>query len=661
MLEKNLNPRDIRLLSPRQLDDLTREIREVIIATVSVNGGHLASSLGVVEIALALHRVFDTPNDKIVWDVGHQCYPHKLITGRFDRFHTLRQFGGIAGFPKSSESPFDNFNTGHSGTSISAALGMAVQRDLAGKSHKVIAVIGDGSLTNGMALEAMNHAGFMGTDIIIVLNDNEKSISRNVGAYSKYLSRLRVELVYMRKKQKLKKFLHYTKPGYRASSNPFVQFKERIKHILTPSRTGAVFQELGFAYIGPIDGHDIQLLCEVFESIKDLKGPILIHAVTSKGKGYKFAEEDSTKFHGVGAFNSKNGKAEKASKKPSYTSVFGSTLMSLAEKDEKIVAITAAMQDGTGLTNFRKAFPTRFFDVGIAEEHAVTFAAGLAKEGAKPFVAIYSTFLQRAYDQVLHDVCLQNLPVRFMIDRGGLVGEDGPTHHGVFDLSYLRQLPNMILMSPKDENELRHMVKTALEYNGGPIAVRYPRSEGVGVMLDRDIFSIPIGSWESLESGHDVALLAVGSMVYPSLEAASLLKKEGLDVEVINARSIKPLDDPLLTRIAGRHRFIVTLEENVLAGGFGSAVAEFLADHDFHGISVERIGLPDCFVEHGAQALLRGHYGLNPDKIAGTIRSFLERNLSTADKGTGSKDRADIYQKHIGSTEASAFWRNRAG
>ncbi|HBA53581.1 1-deoxy-D-xylulose-5-phosphate synthase [Syntrophorhabdus aromaticivorans] len=661
MLEKNLNPRDIRLLSPRQLDDLTREIREVIIATVSVNGGHLASSLGVVEIALALHRVFDTPNDKIVWDVGHQCYPHKLITGRFDRFHTLRQFGGIAGFPKSSESPFDNFNTGHSGTSISAALGMAVQRDLAGKSHKVIAVIGDGSLTNGMALEAMNHAGFMGTDIIIVLNDNEKSISRNVGAYSKYLSRLRVELVYMRKKQKLKKFLHYTKPGYRASSNPFVQFKERIKHILTPSRTGAVFQELGFAYIGPIDGHDIQLLCEVFESIKDLKGPILIHAVTSKGKGYKFAEEDSTKFHGVGAFNSKNGKAEKASKKPSYTSVFGSTLMSLAEKDEKIVAITAAMQDGTGLTNFRKAFPTRFFDVGIAEEHAVTFAAGLAKEGAKPFVAIYSTFLQRAYDQVLHDVCLQNLPVRFMIDRGGLVGEDGPTHHGVFDLSYLRQLPNMILMSPKDENELRHMVKTALEYNGGPIAVRYPRSEGVGVMLDRDIFSIPIGSWESLESGHDVALLAVGSMVYPSLEAASLLKKEGLDVEVINARSIKPLDDPLLTRIAGRHRFIVTLEENVLAGGFGSAVAEFLADHDFHGISVERIGLPDCFVEHGAQALLRGHYGLSPDKIAGTIRSFLERNLSTADKGTGSKDRADIYQKHIGSTEASAFWRNRAG
>jgi len=629
MIHKNLFPEDIRQLSQEQLVELAQEIRDLIIQTVSQTGGHLASSLGVVEITLALHRVFDTPNDKIVWDVGHQCYPHKLITGRFDRFHTLRQFGGISGFPKSSESPFDNFDTGHSGTSISAALGMAVQRDLAGKSHKVIAVIGDGSLTNGMALEAMNHAGFMGTDVTIVLNDNEKSISRNVGAYSRYLSRLRVELVYMQEKQKLKRLLHYTKPGYRASSNPFVQFKERVKHILTPSRTGAVFQELGFAYIGPIDGHDIQLLCEVFESVKDLKGPILIHAATSKGKGYKFAEEDSTKFHGVGAFNSENGKAEKTSKKPSYTSIFGSTLVNLAEKDEKIVAITAAMKDGTGLTNFKKAFPTRFFDVGIAEEHAVTFAAGLAKEGAKPFVAIYSTFLQRAYDQVLHDICLQNLPVRFMIDRGGLVGEDGPTHHGVFDLSYLRQLPNMVIMSPKDENELRHMIKTALDYNGGPIAVRYPRSDGVGVTIDQDTFSIPIGSWESLQDGRDAVLLAVGSMVYPSLEAGSLLKRDGFHVEVVNARSVKPLDDTFLTRIANQHKFVVTLEENVLAGGFGSAVIEFFVDHDFQDVRVKRIGLPDRFVEHGAQVLLRGHHGLSPDKIADTVRSFLEHNRAT--------------------------------
>jgi 1-deoxy-D-xylulose-5-phosphate synthase len=629
---KNLFPNDIKQLSQEQLVGLAQEIRDFVIQTVSQTGGHLASSLGVVEITLALHRVFDTPNDKIVWDVGHQCYPHKLITGRFDKFHTLRQFNGISGFPKSAESPYDNFDTGHSGTSISAALGMAVQRDLAGRSQKVIAVIGDGSLTNGMALEAMNHAGFMGTDIIIILNDNEKSISRNVGAYSRYLSRLRVELIYMQEKQKLKQFLHYAKPGFRASSNLFAQFKERLKHILTPSRTGAVFQELGFAYLGPIDGHDIQLLCEVFESIKDLKGPILIHAATSKGKGYKFAEEDSTKFHGVGAFNSTNGKAEKASKSPSYTSVFGETLTDLAGKDEKIVAITAAMKDGTGLTNFKKTFPARFFDVGIAEEHAVTFAAGLAKEGAKPFVAIYSTFLQRAYDQILHDVCLQKLPVRFMIDRAGLVGEDGPTHHGVFDLSYLRQLPNMVIMAPKDENELRHMIKTALEYNNGPIAVRYPRSDGVGVTMDQEILSIPIGSWEAIQEGNDVVILAVGSMVYPSLEASSLLKKEGFSVGVINARCVKPLDDASLMRIAEQHKFIVTLEENALAGGFGSAVIEFFADHNFHDIRVKRIGLPDHFVEHGSQALLRDHYGLSPVKIANAIRSSLEREQTMTDK-----------------------------
>lgn len=627
MIPKNVLPENIRQLSYEQLARLAQEIRDLIIQTVSQNGGHLASSLGVVEITLALHRVFDTPNDKIVWDVGHQCYPHKIITGRYERFHTLRQFGGIAGFPKSAESDFDTFDTGHSGTSISAALGMAVQRDLARKSHKIMAVIGDGSLTNGMALEAMNHAGFMGTDIIVILNDNEKSISRNVGAYSRYLSRLRVELVYMQEKQRLKKFIRYAKPGYRASSNLFVQFKERLKHILTPSRTGAVFQELGFAYIGPIDGHDIQLLCEVFESIKELKGPILIHAATSKGKGYKFAEEDSTKFHGVGAFNNSNGKVENASKKPSYTSVFGDTLVDLAGKDEKLVAITAAMKDGTGLTIFKRTFPDRFFDVGIAEEHAVTFAAGLAKEGAKPFVAIYSTFLQRAYDQVLHDVCLQNLPVRFMIDRGGLVGEDGPTHHGVFDLSYLRQLPNMVIMAPKDENELRCMIKTALDYNCGPIAIRYPRGDGIGVTLDGELLSIPIGLWDKIQDGNDVAILAVGSMVYPSLEASLLLRKEGISVGVINARCVKPLDSESLIQVAKQYKFVITIEENVLAGGFGSAVIEFFVDHNLYDVKIKRIGLPDAFVEHGAQVLLRDNCGLSPRKIVNTIRSFLNRDL----------------------------------
>jgi 1-deoxy-D-xylulose-5-phosphate synthase len=625
ILNKNLFPQHIKQFDQDQLAELAQEIREIIIRTVSKNGGHLASSLGVVEITLALHRVFNTPVDKIIWDVGHQCYPHKLITGRLERFHTLRQLGGIAGFPKSSESPFDSFNTGHSGTSISAALGMAVQRDLAGQSHKVIAVIGDGSLTNGMALEAMNHAGFMGTDLIVVLNDNEKSISRNVGAYSRYLSKLRVELLYMQEKQKLKKILRYAKPGYRASSNLFVQFKERLKHILTPSRTGAVFQELGFAYLGPIDGHDIHLLCEVFESINDLKGPILIHAATYKGKGYKFAEEDSTKFHGVGAFNSANGKTEKLSQKPSYTSVFGNTIVELADRDEKLVAITAAMKDGTGLTNFKKAFPTRFFDVGIAEEHAVTFAAGLAKEGAKPVVAIYSTFLQRAYDQILHDVCLQNLPVKFVIDRGGLVGEDGPTHHGVLDLSYLRSLPNMVIMAPKDENELRHMLKTAMDYNDGPISIRYPRGDAPGVAMDDELMTLTIPSWEIVRQGENVAVLAIGSSVYASIMASDLLRSEGINITIVNARFAKPIDKSLLESVAQKHHYLVTVEENILMGGFGSAVLENLCDQGIKNNYVKRIGLPDCFIEHGSQEELRDRYGLTPEKIADAIKVFIRK------------------------------------
>ena len=459
MLDNNMSPEFLKTLDMTALTDLAREIRDVIIRTVSMNGGHLASSLGVVEITLALHRVFDTPTDKIIWDVGHQCYPHKLVTGRFDRFHTLRQLGGISGFPKSSESPFDCFDTGHSGTSISAALGMAIQRDLAGLSHKVIAVIGDGSLTNGMALEALNHAGFMGTDLIVVLNDNEKSISKNVGAYSRYLSKLRMELLY-RMNKKEKKMLSAEQGGpVRLSTGLFSQLRQRARHMLTPSRTGAVFEELGFKYLGPIDGHDMTALCDTFESAKYLKGPVLIHAATSKGKGYRFAEEDPVGFHGVGSFDQANGKVEKTSEIPTYTSVFGKTLVRLARDNADVVAITAAMKDGTGLSLFKDEYPSRFFDVGIAEEHAVTFAAGLAKSGAKPFVAIYSTFLQRAYDQIMHDVCLQNLPVKFIIDRSGIVGEDGPTHHGAFDLSYLRTMPNMVIMAPKDENELQHMMK----------------------------------------------------------------------------------------------------------------------------------------------------------------------------------------------------------
>lgn len=630
LLNNDISPDMIKNYTLEQLRELAQEIRNITIHTVSKNGGHLASNLGIVEITLALHRTFQMPKDRIIWDVGHQCYPHKILTGRLERFHTLRKFGGISGFPKSSESPFDCFDTGHSGTSISAALGMAIQRDLRGLSNKVIAVTGDASLTNGMALEAMNHGGYMGTDIIIVLNDNEKSISKNVGAYSKYLSKLRMELVYKHARQGVNKMLHRQQTSRRLLGTPLAQFKERIKHILTPSRTGAVFQELGFAYFGPIDGHNLEVLCKVFESIRDLKGPILVHAVTCKGKGYRFSEEDSTKFHGIGSFNCRSGEVEEKPKRPSYTSVYGKTIVDLARKDERIVAITAAMKDGTGLSEFKKEFPSRFFDVGIAEEHAVTFAAGLAKEGAKPMVTMYSTFLQRAYDQILHDVCLQKLPVKFMIDRGGIVGDDGPTHQGVFDLSYLRSMPNMVIMAPKDDNELRNMIKTAVEYDSGPIAVRYPRGEALGLTHDPELKVLPIGEAEVLQEGESAAVLAIGSTVFSSVEAARILKTRGLNITVVNARFSKPLDTKVIEKIAREHAFLITVEENALAGGFGSAVVEYLADHAFNGIKVKRIGLPDAFIEHGSQSILREKYGLSPGRIAETIEDFLRGNLQEA-------------------------------
>jgi 1-deoxy-D-xylulose-5-phosphate synthase len=628
VLNNNLSPDTLKKINKNELDALAQEIRDLIIQTVSTNGGHLASNLGIVEITLALHATFNMPEDKIIWDVGHQCYAHKIITGRMAKFSTLRQYGGISGFPKSCESPCDSFDAGHSGTSISAALGMAVQRDLLGFSHKVIAVIGDASLTNGMALEAMNHAGYLGTDLIIILNDNEKSISKNVGAYSRYLSNLRMELMYRHTKQHEKKVMQLSKINKRASDGPLRQLKERIKHILTPSRTGAVFQELGFMYLGPLDGHDTDLLCKVFESVKDLKGPILIHAVTYKGKGYKYAEEDSTKFHGIGPFNHTNGQVEKKAKNLSYTDIYGKTIVNMARNDERIVAITAAMTDGTGLGEFKKEFPSRFFDVGISEEHAVTFAAGLAKEGAKPIVTIYSTFLQRAYDQILHDVCLQNLPVKFMIDRGGIVGEDGPTHQGVFDLSYLRSMPNMVIMAPKDENEFRHMIRTAVEYNDGPIAVRYPRGEALGSAQDPELKVLPIGESEVLQKGKTAAVLAIGSTVFHSLEAARILKNRGLNITLVNARFCKPLDCKMIEKMAHDHAVLITIEENVLAGGFGSAVVEYLLDHDFHDVKVKRIGLPDAFIEHGSQSILRENYGLSPEKMADVIENFVKKNTS---------------------------------
>jgi len=622
ILKDGFSPDDVKRLSQTELVELAREIRETIIRVVSKNGGHLASNLGVVEICLALHRVFDFPTDKLVWDVGHQCYPHKLITGRFGAFETLRQYNGIAGFPKSGESPFDSFDTGHSGTSISAALGMAIRRDLAGLSHKVIAVIGDGSLTNGMALEALNHAGYLGVDLIVVLNDNEKSISKNVGAYSRYLNKLRMELLYKTKGKEGGGWSRDSKLSVRPTNGLLSQMKQRARRILTPSRTGAVFEELGFKYLGPVDGHNMEQLSDVFESAKTLKGPVLIHAATIKGKGYCFAEDDPTMFHGVGAFNLSDGKIQSASDIPTYTSVFGKTISRLAKDNADIVAITAAMKDGVGLTQFAREHPSRFFDVGIAEEHAVTLAAGLAKSGAKPFVAIYSTFLQRAYDQVLHDVCLQCLPVRFIIDRGGIVGEDGPTHHGVFDLSYLRAMPNMIIIAPKDENELQHAIQTAVEHNTGPIAVRFGRGKGLGVSLDSNLSAIEIPSWELLRSGRHVAVLAVGSAVHSSIGAAKILEAYGLNITVVNARFVKPLDGALLESVAQSHEIVITVEENCLAGGFGSAVLEYLSGCGMMPTRLSRIGLPDSFIEHGSPDLLRDRYSLTAGKIAQTIQGI---------------------------------------
>jgi len=624
ILSKVENPSCLKSLTLPELSQLAEEIRKEIIFTVSSNGGHLASNLGIVEITIALHRIFDAPHDKIVWDVGHQCYPHKLLTGRCKQFHTIRQYGGISGFPRPSESPYDTFGAGHSSTSISAALGLAIQRDLRGSDEKIVAVIGDGALTSGMALEAMNHLGYLGTDVIVVLNDNEKSISKNVGAYSVHLSKLRMEIAYRKTKQSVKSFLRTRSLPNSSSSKLLTQLRKRLKRTLTPSRTGAVFQELGFIYLGPIDGHDIELLMETFESAKELNGPILIHAATKKGKGYEHAENDSTKFHGVSPFNLVNGKVQKKSNIPSYSEVFGRTLIDIAKKDEKIVAITAAMADGTGLRTFGEEFPNRFFDVGIAEQHAVTLAAGLAMAGAKPVAAIYSTFLQRGYDQVVHDVCLQNLPVTFMLDRGGIVGNDGPTHNGVFDFAYLRHIPNIVLMAPKDENELRHMLKTAIDFQG-PTAVRYPRGAGIGVRIDNELRNIPIGKSEILREGDDVAIFAIGSMVYPSLKAAEILAKSGIQSTVVNSMFIKPLDKTLILKLASKIDAFITVEEHALAGGFGSTLLELLADDGVRDIKVARIGLPDTFIEHGSRSILLREYGLTAENIAIVARNFIKK------------------------------------
>ena len=615
LLERINEPHALKSCTLDELSQLARELRRYIIDTVSKTGGHLAPSLGTVELTLALHRAFDCPEDKIVWDVGHQAYAHKILTGRREAFAGLRQKGGITGFPKREESVYDAFGTGHSSTSISAALGMAAARDIAGEQYRIAAVIGDGALTGGEAFEGLNNAGTLGKDIIVILNDNGMSIAPNVGAMSEYLSRFRVAPGYHRAKQDIKNFLksipHIGERVYRTAEH----IKDGVRSALVP---GGLFTDMGFHYTGPLDGHNIALLLDVCEQAKPLKGPLLIHVETCKGKGYAPAEKAPDKFHGIGKFDVADGTAlKKAGAKPTYTSVFSKALLEAAEEDADVVAITAAMPDGTGLRAFSEKYPTRFFDVGIAEQHATTFAAGLAAAGRKPVLALYSTFAQRAYDQILHDVCLQNLHVVFALDRAGFVGEDGATHHGVFDYSYLRHLPNMKVLAPKDENELGRMLKTTLSLEG-PVALRYPRGEGLGAALEEPFTPLESLAAEVLEEEGEIALLAVGSMVNAAQKTAKLLQEEELSAAVVNMRTVKPLDEELLHRMAHEKKMLVTMEENALAGGFGSAVLEALADAGLL-VPVVRLGIGDAFIEQGKPQELLEMAGLLPEQMARSI------------------------------------------
>ena len=619
------NPTDLKRLTPEELETLAAELRSFLLESISKTGGHLASNLGAVELTLALHYCFNSPRDHFVWDVGHQAYTHKILTGRRDRFPTQRQYGGLSGFPKRSESPHDPFGAGHASTSISAGLGMAVASGIKGDANRTIAIIGDGSLTGGMAFEALNQAGHLKQNLIVVLNDNEMSISENVGAFATFISRKMTSSYY----RGLRKEMAALLSSIPAFGRNILQFARRAEHslkgFLTPA---ALFEALGFEYFGPIPGHDLPKLIDIFANLHNVEGPVLVHVMTKKGCGYPPAEQEPGKFHGVGPFDLKTGAVTAGKGGPqSYTAIFGETLVKLAEEDDKIVAITAAMPDGTGLSPFAKRFPERFFDVGIAEQHGFTFAAGLATEGFRPVTAIYSSFTQRAYDQLFHDICLQKLPVTIAMDRAGLVGDDGPTHHGVFDLSFTRHLPGLTVMAPKDENELRHMLKTAI-YLGGPVSLRYPRGAGYGVSLDQELREIPVGRGEELAGGSDVAIIAIGSTVQPALAAALDLEGDGIRATVINARFVKPLDRELILTAARRCGTVVTVEENALQGGFGSAVLELLAEERLTGLRVKRIGIPDRFIEHGSQTQLRKDLGLDAAGIAAAVRMLLGRGTT---------------------------------
>ncbi|MEK7234115.1 MAG: 1-deoxy-D-xylulose-5-phosphate synthase [Elusimicrobiota bacterium] len=623
LLQEINSPADLKKLKPERLPQVAAEVRAFILDTVSKLGGHLASSLGATDITVALHYAFETPKDRLVWDTGHQTYAHKILTGRRDRMGTIRQFGGLSGFLKRSESEYDAFGAGHASTAISAALGMAVARDLKGEKNKVVAVVSDGCMTGGEAYEGLQNAGQVQTDIIVVLNDNQMFISNRVGALGAFLSKLLTLGAVRDAEHSVKKFL----ARFHFWGGSILRVAKRAKVLLFP---GMLFEEMGFTYFGPVDGHDVEQLASVFKHVKQLKGPILVHCVTKKGKGYAAAEEDQYTWHGPGKFDVATAtflKTPMTKTPPSaYTAIFGRAVVREAENDPRIVGITAAMPEGTGLDGLRDRFPNRYFDVGLAEEHAVTFAAGLASEGYRPIVAIYSTFLQRAYDQIEHDVCLQKLPVILCLDRAGLVGEDGPTHHGVFDYSYLRMIPGMTVMAPADENELQHMLRTAIELNA-PVSIRYPRGNGIGVAMDAQPKALPVGKGVRLKDGSDVTLLAIGNRVHPALEAAQILEDKGYSVGVVNMRFVKPMDVELLKMCAAKTPRLVTIEDNVIQGGFGCAVLEALTPGR---AEVMRLGIEDAFVEHGAPHLLYDAIGLSAPKIAERVAAWLPQKARAA-------------------------------
>jgi len=609
LLEKISNPSDLRALERKQLAELARELRDYLIHSVANTGGHLSSNLGTVELTVALHYVFNTPHDRLVWDVGHQTYAHKILTGRRERMSTLRQYGGVAGFPRRIESEYDTFGTAHSSTSISAALGMAVAARMKGEDRRVVAIIGDGAMTAGMAFEALNNAGAMDANLLVVLNDNDMSISENVGALNNYLAKLMSGRFYAAAWKTGEKVLGVVPPMLELAKRA----EEHVKGMVTPS---TLFEEFGFNYIGPIDGHNLDVLVSTLSNLKKLEGPQFLHIVTRKGKGYEPAEKDPILYHGVTKFDPDAGITPKSGGKPTYTQIFGDWLCDMAALDSRLIGITPAMREGSGLVRFSQEYPDRYFDVGIAEQHALTFAAGLACEGLKPVVAIYSTFLQRAYDQLIHDICIQNLPVLFGIDRAGLVGADGPTHAGSFDLSYLRCLPNMVVMAPSDENECRQMLYTGFQIDG-PVAVRYPRGSGPGVPIHKDLTALAIGKGEVRRRGQRVAILSFGALLKPCLEAA-----EKLDATVANMRFVKPLDQELVRELATAHEWLVTVEENTILGGAGSAVLETLEKQGIQK-KVLQLGLPDRFVDHGDPARLLKECGLDAEGIHASIAAKL--------------------------------------